>query len=108
MGETERSQSNIAFLSSAYNITSRTYVFANISRLIQAHLTKHIHVNDKGVATLDEPLKLIALPVTRETMSGNRNVTATISNYIYPSGARIRLNNGQVRIGVVTTIYAKD
>lgn len=108
MGETERSQSDIAYLSSAYNITSRVYEFKNISRLIHEHIRKHIQTAEDGTQSINTPLELVALPVSRETMGGNAGVTATISNFIYPSGARVRLKNGKIALGIVSTAYIKD
>ncbi len=49
---------------------------------------------------------MVILPVRRETLSGSK-LTANIMNYVFPSGARIQLESGGIRIGVISSSHKK-
>lgn len=104
-GYTELTYPDVAYLSSQYNINQRAYAFNNISRLITKHIGLHSEVDAaSGTFKLKKPLELVVLPIRRETLSGS-TLTANIMNYVFPSGARIQLNNGSIKIGIVSSSY---
>lgn len=106
-GYTELTHPDVFFLSTQYNINQRAYVFNNISRLITKHIDQHSTQDPQtGSITLKKPLEMVILPVRRETLSGSK-LTANIMNYVFPSGARIQLESGGIRIGVISSSHKK-
>lgn len=104
-GYTEATNPDIAFLSSQYSVTTRNYTFTNISHLITRHVMQHSQV-ENGVLKINKPLEMVVVPVRRETLPGtNNNVTENLMNYIFPSGARIQLDKGTIKMGVISSSY---
>ncbi len=103
-GYTEQTQANTTFLSSAYNINNRTYIFPNISNLLSRHIEEHGTIGSDGNWDIKEALEIVVLPVRRETQpNSNNSVTTDLMNYIYPSAARIQLQNGKIKMGVIAS-----
>ncbi|MBB6275900.1 DUF4270 domain-containing protein [Porphyromonas circumdentaria] len=104
-GYTELTHPDVSYLSTQYNINQRAYVFNNISSLITKHLELHSTRDaNTGSIKLNAPLEIVILPVRRETLSGSK-ITANIMNYVFPSGARIQLESGGIRMGVISSSH---
>lgn len=97
-GETPTTQES-AFLSNEYNTITREYTFSNISPLIMAHVNRAI---EKG-----EPvpsIKLYILPIMHE--GGKKGAPVKISQILYPTGVRLKLHEGGIKMGLIhTTIH---
>ena len=96
-----------AFLSSSYNIISRSYDFANIARLIDAHLQAHAVVGEGGAVTIAEPLVLYLVPVQR-TVRSNSGAVATVVNYLYPAAVRLYFPPEKLYLQVSSTGYVNQ
>lgn len=104
-GYTEASQPGSAFLSSIYSVTSRKYTFNNISLLLNKHIAENSTRDANGKLHLNKDLTLLAIPVSRSRISKKSEVTAALTNYIFPSAARIVLTDGAIQLKTVCTNY---
>ncbi len=98
---TEITRPESAFLSSQYNISTRKYAFENISLLLYKHLIDYKNSKSSEVKNLE----LIVLPVSREI---NQNITASVSNFLFPSAAKIKLKEGGLILKVISTSYRNN
>lgn len=105
-GQSHLTQPDVAFLSSEYSILSREYNFSNISKLITQHIENHKSETSSSIE-IKQPLRLLLVPVSLEggkSGSSSSDVTG-VAHYLFPSGARIKLDNGKIRLGIVHTTY---
>ena len=105
-GQSHLTQPDVAFLSSEYSILSREYNFSNISKLITQHIENHKSQTSSSME-IKQPLRLLLVPVSLEggkSGSSSSDVTG-VAHYLFPSGARIKLDNGKIRLGIVHTTY---
>lgn len=105
-GQSHLTQPDVAFLSSEYSILSREYNFSNISKLITQHIENHKSETASSIE-IKEPLRLLLVPVSLEggkSGSSSSDVTG-VAHYLFPSGVRIKLDNGKIRLGIVHTTY---
>lgn len=91
-----------AFLSEAYDASTRTYEFPNLSSLIKNQLDK----------APDKDLHMVALPVERTTKTTNSyysstTTTTAISHYLAPAGVKIRKDEVVRKVGITSCRYAK-
>lgn len=99
-GQIENNQTS--FLSSAYNASTRTYTFGNIANILKNQMDKDP----------EKDLNLLIMPVYRATTSGNSYyeqtvITTAISNFLAPSGVKIRKDEEVMKIGITSSKYAK-
>lgn len=105
-GQLHLTQPDVAFLSSEYSILSREYNFSNISKLITQHIENHKSQTSSSIE-IKQPLRLLLVPVSLEggkSGSSSSDVTG-VAHYLFPSGVRIKLDNGKIRLGIVHTTY---
>ena len=105
-GQSHLTQPDVAFLSSEYSILSREYNFSNISKLITQHIENHKSQTSSSIE-IKQPLRLLLVPVSLEggkSGSSSSDVTG-VAHYLFPSGVRIKLDNGKIRLGIVHTTY---
>ena len=105
-GQSHLTQPDVAFLSSEYSILSREYNFSNISKLITQHIENHQSETSSSIE-IKQPLRLLLVPVSLEggkSGSSSSDVTG-VAHYLFPSGVRIKLDNGKIRLGIVHTTY---
>ena len=105
-GQSHLTQPDVAFLSSEYSILSREYNFSNISKLITQHIENHKSQTSSSIE-IKQPLRLLLVPVSLEggkSGSSSSNVTG-VAHYLFPSGVRIKLDNGKIRLGIIHTTY---
>ena len=91
-----------AFLSDAYNESTRTYSFPNM-----ANLLKHQMENNP-----DEDMRLLIIPVERTTTTNSSywqqtTSTSAITNYMAPSGVKIRKDEEVMKISITSCKYAR-
>lgn len=91
-----------SFLSEVYNPKTRTYSFPNL-----ANLLKHQMEKDP-----DKDLNLLLIPVDMTSTTNNgyyesTTVTTSITNYLAPSGVRIRKDEEVMKIGITSCKYAR-
>nr|WP_314783080.1 DUF4270 domain-containing protein [uncultured Porphyromonas sp.] len=105
-GQSHLTQPDVAFLSSEYSILSREYNFSNISKLITQHIENHKSETSSSIE-IKQPLRLLLVPVSLEGgKSGSSSSSVTgVAHYLFPSGVRIKLDNGKIRLGIVHTTY---
>ena len=105
-GQSHLTQPDVAFLSSEYSILSREYNFSNISKLITQHIENHKSQTSSSIE-IKQPLRLLLVPVSLEGgKSGSSSSSVTgVAHYLFPSGVRIKLDNGKIRLGIVHTTY---
>jgi hypothetical protein len=92
-----------SFLSSTYDSSTRTYTIGNISNVLKKHL-------DNGN---EDDLHLLVIPVLRITGQqpsylGGGYYTISLSNYLAPSGVRIRKDKELMKIPVITSTYSDN
>jgi len=81
-----------------YSPDRRTYYFNNIATLLAYHIS----------VSPDDDLRLLLVPVNRKTSSSEQGYyTTEISNYLAPSGIKLRKDNDLMQISVVTSKYNK-
>ena len=81
-----------------YSSDRRTYFFENISTLLSYHIS----------VSPDDDLRLLLVPVNRITNGASPNVyTVEISNYLMPSGVKLRKDNDLLQVSIVTSEYNK-
>ena len=86
-----------SFLSKAYDATTRTYSFPNLANLLKYQMENNP----------DKDLSLLLIPVQRTTTTGNSYgqstvVTTAITNYLAPSGVKIRKDEEVMKIGITS------
>lgn len=91
-----------AFLSEAYDSSTRTYTFPNLATLIKYQFDN----------APDQDLSLVALPVERTTTTtssyyGTTTTTSAISHYMAPAGVKIRIDEEVRKVGITSCQYAK-
>ena len=91
-----------AFLSEAYDSSTRTYSFPNLATLIKYQIDN----------APDQDVRLVVLPVERITKTsnsyyGSTTTTSAISHYMAPAGVKIRINEELRKIGITSCQYAK-
>ncbi len=81
-----------------YTTSTRKYNFGNISNILKVHIKN----------SPDEDLRLVVVPVTRETGTVN-NITQTTSmtNLMSPSAVKIRRDKESMKMEVVSSKYEK-
>lgn len=99
-GQIENSKT--AFLSNAYDTSTRTYEFPNLSALIKNQIDN----------APDEDLNLVVLPVERTTKTTSSyyqsyTTTTAIGHYMSPAGVKIRKDEEMRKIGITSSKYAK-
>lgn len=108
-GYTELTQPKISFLSGMYNINHREYSFENVSLLLNEHIAKHMTKGSDGQYEIKKDLELLVIPVTRETSSsGGSSSTVKLRNYMFPSAVRIKLEEGNIKLKVISTLYQSN
>ena len=81
-----------------YSQDRRAYYFENISTLLSYHIS----------VSPDEDLKLLLVPVRRSTSGSSPNIyTTEISNFLMPSGVKLRKDNDLLQVSIVTSKYNK-
>ncbi|WP_297909053.1 DUF4270 domain-containing protein [uncultured Parabacteroides sp.] len=91
------------FLSDAYNETTRTYTFPNLANLLKYQIEKDP----------DNDLALLVIPVdwtytTNNSYYGSgEKITTAITNYLAPSGVKIRKDEEVMKIGITSCKYAR-
>ena len=82
-----------------YSADRRTYYFENISTLLSYHISLFP----------DEDLRLLLVPVNRLTGGGSTSsiYTTEITNYLSPSGVKIRKDKDFMQVSIVTSSYNK-
>ena len=91
-----------SFLSKAYDATTRTYSFPNLANLLKYQMENNP----------DKDLSLLLIPVQRTTTTGNSYgqstvVTTAITNYLAPSGVKIRKDEEVMKIGITSCKYVR-
>ena len=91
-----------AFLSEAYDSSTRTYKFPNLATLIKYQIDN----------APDQDLRLAVLPVERVTKTsssyyGTTTTTSAISHYMVPAGVKIRIDEEVRKVGITSCQYAK-
>ena len=77
-----------------YSPNRRTYYFDNINRLLAYHINE----------SPDDDLRMLLVPVNRRTSgSSSSYYTIEISNYLAPSGVKLRKDNDLMQVSVVTS-----
>lgn len=107
--QTELTRSTSSYLSSAYSVERRYYNYANIARVITAHLSKHASYSSAGWS-VDEDLVLYMLPVLRTTStttSGANTITTALSQYLFPSFVRLDTRAEKLRLGVISSKFSQ-
>lgn len=99
-GQIENNQTS--FLSQAYSSSTRTYTFGNISNMLKNQIEK----------APDKDMNLLIIPVYRSTTQSNSyyeqtEITSAISNYLAPSGVKLRKDEEVMKIGITSSKYAK-
>jgi len=81
-----------------YSPDRRTYYFENISALLSYHI----------VVSPDDDLRLLLVPVNRITSGSAPNIyTVEISNYLSPSGVKLRKDNDLMQVSIITSKFNK-
>jgi hypothetical protein len=81
-----------------YSPDNRTYYFNDIKTLLAYHLS----------VSPDDDLRLLAVPVNRKTSGSSPSIyTTEISNYLAPSGVKLRKDKDFMQVSVVTSKYNK-
>jgi flagellar assembly factor FliW len=101
--ENNKIEDNVtSYLATFGEYATNTYSFGNISSLLQVHLENKP----------DEDLNLILLPVLRGTQnsssswgSSGKPYTTSITNYMKPSGVRLKKDKEAMQIVVLTSKY---
>ena len=79
-----------------YSADNRTFYFNNIATLLSYHLFK----------SPDEDLRLLVVPVYRETSTINNYLyTTDIYNYLAPSGLKLRKDKDLMKVSIVTSKF---
>lgn len=91
-----------SFLSKAYDATTRTYSFPNLANLLKYQMENNP----------DKDLSVLLIPVQRTTTTGNSYgqstvVTTAITNYLAPSGVKIRKDEEVMKIGITSCKYVR-
>ena len=91
-----------SFLSEAYNETTRTCSFPNLANLLKYQIEKDP----------DKDMALLIIPVDwTYTQSNNygsvQTITTAITNYLAPSGVKIRKDEEVMKIGITSCKYAR-
>ena len=91
-----------AFLSEAYDSSTRTYSFPNLATLIKYQIDN----------APDQDVRLVVVPVERTTQTsnsyyGSTTTTSAISHYMAPAGVKIRIDADMRKIGITSCQYAK-
>ena len=91
-----------SFLSNAYDATTRTYSFPNLANLLKYQMENNP----------DKDLSLLLIPVQRTTTTSNSYgqstvVTTAITNYLAPSGVKIRKDEEVMKIGITSCKYVR-
>lgn len=100
-GQIENNQTS--FLSQAYDTSTRTYTFGNIANLLKNQMEKNP----------DKDMNLLIIPVIRTTTTSNdyngsgTAITSALSNFLAPSGVKIRKDEEVMKIGITSSKYAK-
>jgi len=77
-----------------YNASTRTYPMPNLANLINYHIAYNP----------DEDLRLLAIPVSRSTVSDSYyTYTAALSHYLAPSGLKIRKDGNNMNISIISS-----
>lgn len=106
--ENSRMEDNVTAFRGDYSSSTRTYSFGNISNVLQTHLIKNP----------DEDLTLLVIPVYRAVSSTSSNsyysyyysssstpTTTAISNYLSPSGVKLKKNKDARQIVIFSSEY---
>lgn len=82
-----------------YSWTTRTYYFGNLNSLIK------MHIEDQP----DEDLRLLVLPVSRETLatgsSQNYYVTTSLYNSLIPYGVKLNTSEEQMKVVLLSSEF---
>ena len=79
-----------------YSASNRTYYFNNIAKLMAYH-----------ISVSEEDLRLLLVPVRRRTGTDSANLyySTEISNYLSPSGVKLRKDKDLMKVSVITSKY---
>ncbi len=94
-------EDNITAYRASFNPTNKTYTFGNIINLLERHLKK----------SPDKELNLVVLPVLRGVQTsndyygGSNSTTTSITNYMRPSGVKLKKDNDAMEIVILTSKY---
>lgn len=91
-----------SYLSEEYDESTRTYEFSNLANILKNQIDN----------APDEDLYVLALPVERDYTTStyyyySYESTTSITNYMAPSGVRIRINDNFMNVGITSCKYAR-
>lgn len=91
-----------SYLSETYDATTRTYTFPNLANLLKYQMENNP----------DKDLSILLIPVERATTTSsngyqNSVVTTAITNYLAPSGVKIRKDEEVMKIGITSCKYVR-
>lgn len=98
--ENSKVDDSVTAFTAAYNATSNSYSFGNISNVLKTH------VED----TPDKDLSLMIFPVKVVTESNSyygTTYTTAVNHYLFPSGIKLRKDKDVMKIGVTSSKYGK-
>jgi len=85
--------------SQGYSPSKRTYYFNNIAVLLAYHIS----------VSPDDDLRLLLVPVNRGTSGSSSSgyYTTEISNYLAPSGVKLRKDYDMMKVSIITSEFKK-
>lgn len=94
-----------SFTSGSYSIVDRSYTFANVSSLIEAHIKRNMKQDGSGKYYLDKDLVLLLIPVSLQKGSSGDNTSSTIAveNYLTPAAVQLKFGSGHDKLGIIGT-----
>jgi len=96
--ESDQRPETSATTSQGYSANRRTYYFNNISTLLAYHINE----------SPDDDLRLLLVPVNRVTSGSSPSIySIEISNYLAPSGVKLRKDKDMMQVSIVTSKYDK-
>ena len=91
------------FLSDAYNEQNRTYTFPNLTNLLKNQMEKRPDID----------LPILVIPVNwtytidNSIYGDGQPITTAITNYLAPSGVKLRKDKEVLKIGITSCKYAQ-
>ena len=105
--EKNKMSDNVTAFRGDYDSDTRTYDFGNISNVLQMHM-----INNP-----DKDMELLVIPIYCATTtaassgywnSGTTTTTTSMSNYLSPSGVKLKKDKEARQIVIVTSEYNKE
>ena len=91
------------FLSDAYNEQNRTYTFPNLTNLLKNQMEK---APDKDLPILVIPVNW-TYTIDNSIYGDGQPITTAITNYLAPSGVKLRKDKEVLKIGITSCKYAQ-